>query len=340
MSHEPLPPYVQYLQQPSSYSHPVESVQLLQTHISFVLVAGDFVYKWKKPVNFGFLDFSTLEKRKYYCEQELMLNRRLCPDLYVDVVTLNRAGGQYGLNGSGDVVEYGVKMARMPEERMMGRVIAAGQLNFGHLDSIIEVLVPFYQRAEGTGAIGEFGRAASVAINVLENFDQTEPFVDQGAISRAQFLRIGDYARAFLRQEQLFEGRRAAGKIRDCHGDLYSANICLTDPVRIFDCIEFNERFRYSDVAADVAFLAMDLDFHGLEEFSRYFIDRFVTVSADSGLMGMLDFYKCYRAMVRGKINLFTASDPAVDASVAVQCKESAARYFNLAERYAAGATK
>ncbi len=340
MSHDPLPTYVQYLQQPGSYPHPVESVQLLQTHISFVLVAGDFVYKWKKPVNFGFLDFSTLEKRKHYCEQELMLNRRLCPDLYVDVVTVNRVGGQYGLNGSGDVVEYGVKMARMPEERMMGRVIAAGQLNSGHLDSIIEVLVPFYQQAEGTGAIGEFGRAASVAVNVLENFDQTEPFVDQGAISRAQFFRIGEYSRAFLGREQLFEGRRAAGKIRDCHGDLYSANICLTEPVRIFDCIEFNERFRYSDVAADVAFLAMDLDFHGLEELSRYFIDRFVAVSADSGLMGMLDFYKCYRAMVRGKINLFTAGDPAVDASVAGQCKESAARYFKLAEKYAAGAMK
>jgi aminoglycoside phosphotransferase family enzyme len=340
MSQENLPAYIQYLMVNSSYPHPADKVQLLQTHISFVLLAGDFVYKWKKPVNFGFLDFSTLEKRRYYCEQELKLNRRLCPDLYLDVVTVNRAGEQYVLGGSGEVVEYGVKMARMPQERMMGRMIGAGQLNTGHLDEIIEVLVPFYQQAEGTEAISEFGRAAAVGVNVLENFDQTEPFVDQGAISRAQFVRIGDYARAFLQQEQLFEGRRTAGKIRDCHGDLYSANICLTDPVRIFDCIEFNERFRYSDVAADVAFLAMDLDFHGLEEFSRYFIDRFVEVSADSGLMEMLDFYKCYRAMVRGKINLFTAADPAVNGAVADSCREQAAHYFKLAEKYGAGAGK
>lgn len=335
MSEEILPAYIQYLQQSSSYPHTVEGIQLLQTHISFVLLAGDFVYKWKKPVNFGFLDFSTLAKRKYYCEQELVLNRRLCPDLYLDVVTVNREGSQYSLNGSGEVVEYGVKMARMPEDRMMAQVIAAGQLDRGQIDRIIAVLVPFYQRVEGTQAIAEFGRAASVAVNVLENFDQTASFVDQGALSRAQFHQIGDYARAFLQDEQRFERRRAAGKIRDCHGDLYSANICLASPVYIFDCIEFNERFRYSDVAADVAFLAMDLDFHGLDDLSAYFIERFIKESADPGLMEMLDFYKCYRAMVRGKINLFTASDPAVDESVVARCKEHAARYFVLARKYA-----
>lgn len=338
MSEEILPTHIQYLLQNSRYPHPVDGVQLLQTHISFVLLAGDFVYKWKKPVNFGFLDFSTLEKRKYYCEQELILNRRLCPDLYLDVVTMNRDGNDYCLNGRGEVIEYGVKMARMPDDRMMTHVIRGGNLARLQIDRIIDVLVPFYLRADGAETIGEFGRAASVAINVLENFAQTEAFVDQGALSRAQFLQIGDYARAFLKDEQRFERRRAAGKIRDCHGDLYSANICLDDPVHIFDCIEFNERFRYSDVAADVAFLAMDLDYHGLEELSAYFIDRFVQESADPTLIEMLDFYKCYRAMVRGKIGLFTASDPAVDPSLAARCTEDAARYFILAQKYAARA--
>lgn len=335
MSQENLPAYIQYLTKGSSYPHPAPDVRLLQTHISFVLLAGDYVYKWKKPVNFGFLDFSTLEKRRYYCEQELRLNRRLCPDVYLGVVTINRQGEGFALGGSGEVVEYGVKMARMPQERMMGQVIAAGGLQSEHLDAIVQVLVPFYQQAEGTQTIAEFGRAAAVGVNVLENFDQTEPFVDQGALGRAQFLRIADYSRAFLRQEQLFEKRRAVGKIRDCHGDLYSANICLTEPVRIFDCIEFNQRFRYSDVAADVAFLAMDLDFHGLTELSGYFVDRFVEASADAGLLEMLGFYKCYRAVVRGKINLFTAADPAVSAAVAGSCREQAARYFLLADHYA-----
>ena len=335
MSEEILPPHIHYLQQNSSYPHPVEVVQLVQTHISFVLLAGDFVYKWKKPVNFGFLDFSTLEKRKQYCEQELVLNRRLCPDLYLGVVTLNREGNRYSLNGRGEVVEYGVKMVRMPEDRMMANVIRAGKLDRGQIDRIIAVLVPFYRRADGSETISEFGRAASVAVNVLENFAQTEAFVDKGALSRAQFLEIGDYARAFLKDEQRFERRRAAGKIRDCHGDLYSANICLDEPVHVFDCIEFNERFRYSDVAADVAFLAMDLDFHGLEELSAYFIDRFIEESSDSTLVELLDFYKCYRAMVRGKIGLLTAGDPAVDPGVAKRCTDEAARYFVLARKYA-----
>ncbi len=335
MSEENLPAHIQFLQQHSSYAHPVDIVQLLQTHISFVLLAGEFVYKWKKSVNFGFLDFSTLEKRKYYCEQELLLNRRLCPDLYLEVVTINYDGQQYSLNGKGEIIEYGVKMVRMPADLMMSQIIRTGKLNRDQIDRIIDVLVPFYRQADGSATIAEFGRAAAVAVNVLENFAQTESFVDKGALSRAQFLRIGDYARAFLQDEQRFERRRAAGKIRDCHGDLYSANICLDTPVHVFDCIEFNERFRYSDVAADVAFLAMDLDFHGMGELAAYFIDRFVQESDDPTLPEMLDFYKCYRAMVRGKIGLFTASDPAVEPVVAARCTEEAARYFVLARKYA-----
>lgn len=337
MSNETLPAAVAFLLKPESYSHPVEDVQLVQTHISFVFLAGEYVYKWKKPVNFGFLDFSTLEKRKFYCEQELALNRRLCPDLYLDVVTINDDGGQYSLNGLGAVTEYGVRMARMPEERMMVKVIADGGLSTAEIDRIVDVLVPFYRQADGSEAINAFGRVEAVAVNVLENFSQTEAFVGQGALSREQFDRIGAYARAFLQDEMRFERRRTTGRIRDCHGDLYSANICLTDPVRIFDCIEFNERFRYSDVAADVAFLAMDLDFHGLPELSSYFIERFIRESEDTGLMEMLDFYKCYRAMVRGKINLFTAGDPAVAPAVAEQCQKHAARYFELAYAYTEG---
>lgn len=257
MSDVKLPSYIQYLQQESSYPHPAADVSLLQTHISFVLLAGEYVYKWKKPVDFGFLNFSTLEKRKYYCEQELQLNRRLCPDLYEELVSINSDGDSFCLGGSGDVVEYGIRMKRMPEERMMGRVVAAGGLTRDHLDAIIEQLVPFYQEAAGDAAIQEFGLASSVAVNVLENFEQTENFVDQGAINRKQFDTIVNYSKEFLSHEERFQARIDAGKIRDCHGDMHSANICLADPVYIFDCIEFNERFRYTDVAADVAFLAI-----------------------------------------------------------------------------------
>lgn len=338
MSSAVLPDFVQFLQEKESYPHAVDEVALVQTHISFVLLAGDFVYKWKKPVDFGFLNFSSLEKRKYYCEQELELNRRLCPDLYEELVTINVEGDSFCLNGSGPVVEYGIRMSRMPEEKMMGKMMAAGALTQAHIDSIVEQLVPFYEKAAGDSAIQQFGKAEAVAVNILENFEQTEGFIGQGALSREQFERIVDYSKAFLADEERFQARIDAGKIRDCHGDMHSANICLTTPVAIFDCIEFNERFRYTDVAADVAFLAMDLDYHGKQEMSAYFIDQFVAKSGDNGLLEMLDFYKCYRSYVRGKIALFTASDPAVDEATKTACIEQAGRFFDLAEQYATGA--
>jgi len=336
MSHANLPPFVQALLKPTSYPHPVVEVQLVQTHISLVLLAGDFVYKFKKPVNFGFLDFSDLDKRHSCCEQELLLNRRLCPEIYLELVTVTRqADGAFILGGDGEVVEYGVKMARMPEERMMPHLITRGELGTAHIEALVEVLCDFYRRADAGPEIAAFGSAEAVAVNVLENFEQTQGFVGQGALTAAQFERISTYARGVLSNGDLFAQRKAGGYIRDCHGDLYSANICLAEKVYIFDCIEFNQRFRYCDVASDVAFLAMDLDFHGLEALSASFISQFVQRSNDAGLMGVLDFYKCYRAYVRGKIGLFTAADPAVDPSVREACLTQSARYFSLADRYA-----
>ena len=334
MHQENLPLYVQHLLKPGSYPHAVEGARLIQTHISFVVIAGEYVYKWKKPVNFGFLDFSTLEKRKFYCERELVLNRRLCPEVYLDRVTINAADGRLSLNGLGEVVEYGIKMARMPEDRMMTRVIEAGELTKDHIDAIITTLIPFYRTAEAGVAIREFGRSGAVSLNVLENFDQTEGFVGKGILSRSAFGRIKGYAQKVLADSERFDRRVEADRIRDCHGDLYSANICLGQKVFIFDCIEFNERFRYSDVAADIAFLAMDLDFHGLTDLSSYFISRFIAASGDDSLLEMLNFYKCYRAYVRGKIGLFTAGDPAVDHETAEKCLAMAGRYFQLAEKY------
>jgi aminoglycoside phosphotransferase family enzyme len=334
MEHHNLPDFIAALLDPQMYPHPATDIRLVQTHISFVFIAGDFVYKLKKPVNFGFLDFSTLEKRQHCCAEELRLNRRLCPEIYLDLITLTKEGSGFALNGSGEVIEYGVKMARMPEEGMMGNLIRAGKLGRAQVDALVDTLIPFYQRAEQSVEIDGFGRAEKVAISILENFDQTQGVIGQGALSREQFDRISNWSRAFLAQEERFNRRITGGYIRDGHGDLYSANICLADKVYIFDCIEFNQRFRYCDVASDVAFLAMDLDFHGLHELSEYCIDRFSQLSGDSSLREMLNFYKCYRAYVRAKINLFTAADPAVDESVQAACTAAAAKYFALADSY------
>lgn len=333
-----LPDFITGLLRPEAYPHPAPEVKLVQTHISYVLLAGDYVYKIKKPVNFGFLDFTSLAKRQHFCGREVELNRRLCPELYLGVVAITRAGDKFSLDTPGEAVEYAVKMTRMDETRMMGRIIEAGQLTEATLDRIVEILVPFYEKAAGGPELAEFGTPDAVAVNVLENFQQTEGFVGCGSLSPGQFQRIGAYAQAFLERGELFGARLKAGRIRDCHGDLYSANICLSEPIQIFDCIEFNERFRYCDVASDVAFLAMDLDYHGLEELSRYFMARFVEKSGDRGLTSMLDFYKCYRAYVRGKIGLFTAHAPEVDATTKAASLAQAGRYFQLAERYAGAA--
>jgi len=331
-----LPPFLRCLLRPEAYPHPVSQVTHIQTHISHVLLAGEFAYKIKKPVDFGFLDFTTLEKRRYFCEQELLLNRRLCPDIYLGLVSINEADNAFSLDGPGSPVEYAVKMARMPEERMMARVMAQGGMNQAIVDRIVAILVPFYEKAATGEAISRFGSAEAVGVNVLENFAQTRDFIGCPALSRTQHERLSSHAHAFLARKELFAGRIAAGRIRDCHGDLYSANICLADSIHIYDCIEFNERFRYCDVASDVAFLAMDLDYHGLADLSAYFIDAFSLASGDETLWTMLNFYKCYRACVRGKINLFTAHAPEVDPGARESCLAMAGRYFALAEKYAA----
>ena len=340
MEHQQLEPYVRFLLQPDAYSPPPAEVKLVQTHISYVFIAGDHVYKFKKPVDFGFLDFTTLDKRHHFCDQELILNRRLCPSLYLGLVGVTKSGDVFQLQdidqeSSAEIVEYGVKMDRMPEDRMMTNIIRDALLTPAMIDSICDVLVPFYEKADGSAQIMEFGHPQAVSVNILENFTQTEQFLGSGSLNRAQFEKIKHFSEQFLSKDALFAQRISQGRIRDCHGDLYSANICLADRVYIFDCIEFNQRFRYCDVASDIAFLAMDLDFHGLNSLADHFVNRFAEASQDESLMEMLDFYKCYRAYVRGKINLFTAHAPEVDTVTRDNCLDQAGKYFILAEQYA-----
>jgi aminoglycoside phosphotransferase family enzyme len=332
-----LPSYIEFLQHSEAYPHDAGEIILLQTHISNVLLAGAYVYKIKKPVDFGFLDFTSLAKRKFFCEEELRLNRRLCPDIYLEVVSIKSSEGVFYLGGDmGKTVEYAVKMRRLPEERMMPRLLSSGGLTLEMLDQIVETLVPFYQGAATGPEIIGFGSRDSVGENFRENFRQTEDFVDCPALSRGQYETIKTYVEGFLAAgEELFRERQETGRIHDCHGDLHSANICLADRVYIFDCIEFNRRLRYGDVAGDVAFLAMDLDFHGLPEMSICFIDRFVERSGDGTLYGVLNYYKCYRAYVRGKIGLLTAHAPEISEPKRRRALEEAGRYFNLAEGYA-----
>jgi len=334
MEKSSLPPYISQLLKPESYPHRVDSITLTQTHISYLIFAGDFVYKWKKPVNFGFLDFSTLARRRFFCEEEVRLNRRMCGKMYRGVVRVTVENNRYVLDGPGEGVEFGVKMRRLPQELMMDRVIADGNLTRSHLKKIVDKLVAFYAGTETMSVASGYGSVAAVSKTIHDNFTETSPFIGGPALSEERFYNIRQYAELFLAQPGVFQKRMTTGRVRDCHGDLHSANICLTDDVAIFDCIEFNSSLRRTDIAADVAFLAMDLDFHGLGELSSFFIDRFIGSSGDEGIDELLNFYKCYRAYVRGKIGLLTSADCGVGSEVAAAALKVAAKYFQLAEEY------
>lgn len=326
---------VDALMKPEAYDEVVQKVELLQTHISFVFLAGDYVYKIKKPVDFGFLDFTTLEKRKYFCERELELNRRLTEDMYLEVVPIYQLDDQIKIKGEGEIIEYAVKMRRIPDDTMMSGLFEQNQVDKDLIDKLAKIIVGFHANAETGELINKYGSLETVKFNWDENFDQTRSFIGR-TITSQQFELIYKSIQTFMKENQsFFNSRIEKGRIRDCHGDLHSGNIFVADKIYIFDCIEFNERFRYSDVAADVAFLAMDLDFKNHRDLSTYFIDQYVRYSQDNDLFTLIPFYKCYRAYVRGKVIGFQLDDPNVDVAEKDQAAQEAKIYFEIAAEYA-----
>ena len=329
-----LPPLVQALLDPQIYPHHPQKVELVQTQMSFLFLTGDYVYKVKKPVDLGYLDYTTLEKRKFFCHQEVKLNRRLCPQIYLEVVPIVRQGEKFLLGRQGEAMEYAVKMHQLPLDRMMNVLLQKNQVSKEMVGKVAEELALFHQQAEVGEKINEFGSLRAILINTEENFIQTEKYIGI-SISSEQYHHIKAYTDAFTQTNApLFEKRVKEGRIRDCHGDLHTAHICFAKGVYIYDCIEFNDRFRYCDVASEVAFLAMDLDYHHHPHLSKSFIDGYVAMSSDQELLKLLDFYKCYRAYVRGKVESFKLDDPHISEEEKAKALEDAKRYFQLAEGY------
>jgi hypothetical protein len=313
----------------------VGRIDLIQTHISYVFLAGDFVYKLKKPVDLGFLDFTTLEKRRHFCQEEVRLNRRLCADTYLGVVPIVEVKGRVAVDAAGPVVDYAVKMKRLPEERMMGRLLEEGAVTFDMVRALARRLAEFHASAETGPDIDVFGGLETIGGNWRENFEQTEPYVGRTITSR-RFQETRAYVEGFLEQERdLLESRVREGRVRDCHGDLRAEAVCFSDGICIFDCIEFNQRFRYSDVASDLGFLAMDLDYRGRSAMSDELVGLYLGMSGDSTLPLVLDFYKCYRAYVRGKVEGFLLDAPEVAAAQKAAAQARARAFFRLAHRYA-----
>ena len=336
MDNAQLPAMVSDLLLPDRYDPAPERVELVQTHASWVFLAGDFVYKVKKPVDFGFLNFSTLAKRRFYCREELRLNRRLGGDYYLRVEEVVWRDGAFYFGGKGRVADYAVVMRRLPERFLMKRLLAEDKLSVDHLNDLAALLCDFYRQAP-VYTDGRFGTRKKVEFDVEENFTQTECFVGE-TIEKRDFENIRDFSRDFLkRKHKLFVRRVREGAIREGHGDLHMEHVCLPpEGPLVFDCIEFNQRFRRLDVVNDLAFLAMDL-----EENNRFDLASSFLESCRRDLDGLFEpamvfFYKCYRAYVRGKVLSFLSGDMNLDIEARERAGERAARYFRLASIYAA----
>lgn len=323
---------------PASLPDKTGKVSLVQTHISMVFVADQFVYKVKKPVDFGFLDFTTLEKRKYYCHQEVKLNQRLARDVYIGVLPVVYDGKHHRIGeGKGKIVEYAVKMKKIPDEMLMKSVFSRGELGAGHLREIARLLARFHLGAEQSTEIDKYGEPEAFKINTDENFQQTEKYID-ATINGEDFRLLRQWTEKFYSQnEALFYERIRAGKIRDCHGDLHMEHVCLTERVSIIDCIEFNDRFRYTDTVADIAFLLMDLEFHGGKPYADQLWKLYGEQTGDADIDVLLTFYKVYRAYVRGKVNSFQINDEHMGPEKRQEAAQSATRYFQLARSYLEG---
>ncbi|MBA7507552.1 hypothetical protein ES706_06271 [subsurface metagenome] len=329
---------IEDLLKPEVYPHKPQKIELIQTQMSLIFLTGDYVYKVKKPVNLGYLDYTTLEKRRFFCHQELELNRRLCPDVYLAVVPITESyqlsAVSYQFEGEGKVIEYAVKMKQLPQERMMDVLLPRGKVTKEMIAKVAEKLARFHQKAETNSKIAAFGKLDTIRRNCAENFLQTEKYIGV-SIPPVRYDLIKSYTANFInRNGSLFDKRVSKGKIRDCHGDLHAAHICFTDDICIYDCIEFNDRFRYSDVASEVAFLAMDLDRYQRADLSRHFVNSYVELGHDADLLSLLNFYKCYRAYVRGKVESFKLDDPYIAEKEKAKVLAVAQRYFELAESY------
>ena len=273
---------LRFLSQPSSYPHPVGTVERRETHVSHVFLAGSFAYKLKKPVKFPFLNASTLSRRKRFCRLELSLNRRLAPQTYLGIVPITESKGALQLGGgTGKVIEWVVKMRRLPEGRMLDRLVAARRVGRRNIEAVADRLIPFFRRAARSRIIDRYGTPAAVAELVLGNLRECQLFVGRLFSEEQRRFLESAYRQYLTLHEPLLARRVRECRIVDGHGDLRCENICLTDPVSIFDCVEFQPAFRCGDMANDFSFLVMDVEFRGRHDLAKALVERYRRTERD-----------------------------------------------------------
>jgi aminoglycoside phosphotransferase family enzyme/predicted kinase len=324
------------LRRSDCYPHAPAHVEVVQTHISVVCLAGDRVYKLKKPVRLPFLDFSTAERRRHFCAEELRLNRRLCPDVYLDVVPLCR--GTTGLNfrGDGATIDHAVLMKRLPAERMLDRLLAQDAVSPTEVERLAVFIAAFHARAERGAAVRRAGAPAGLITRLRANLADTEAQagdVFDPALHRA-LAAVTE--RDITRLRPILERRAREDRIVDGHGDLHARNVCLTDPPAPYDCIEFSAAFRCGDVATETAFLTMDLRYRGHAALARTYVDAYVGASGDVELPTLLPPLERYRALVRAKVAAVAAGEAELEPADREAARSSAQRHARLAAALAA----
>jgi aminoglycoside phosphotransferase family enzyme/predicted kinase len=325
------------LRDPRRYPHPVERVTLLETHISWVLLTGRYAYKLKKPVSLGFLDFSTLEARKAACEEELRLNRRTAPDLYLEVVPVTGTETEPRLGGKERAIDYAVKMQEFPQDALLDRVAARGALTPELMDDLAAEVAAFHAQVARAGPGSEFGSPADVIGQARQNFDQVRA-LGPDPESTAALQRLATWTeREFAHRERVFAARRDEGFVRECHGDLHLRNLLLLDGRIVpFDCIEFNAHLRWIDVMSEVAFVVMDLADHGFAAHAGRFLDGYLEETGDYAGLACLRFYLVYRAMVRAKVACMRTHQLPAGAPERAPAEREFRDYLRLAERFVA----
>jgi uncharacterized protein len=319
---------------PEFYPHPVSEINRHDTHISVVFLTGKWAYKLKKPLNLGFLDFREIDDRRKYCDLEVLLNRRLSRGIYQQTVKIveNKQKG-FSLEGDGKVVEYAVKMKQLPDKARLANMLIENSISHSDLKRLGRKLAFFYKKGVRNHQIDDFGRRDMIIFNSEENFRQLSPYVGE-LFDQERWKFICEVNRSFLyHNHALFERRLEKGKIKDGHGDLRTDHIYFFDGIQIIDCIEFNDRFRYGDAAIDLAFLHMDMEQLGFPENSQVVLKAYMDCAEDPDIYAIIDFYSCYRAVVRLKVACLRYSELETKAQQNV-VKEEIRALLNQAYRY------
>jgi uncharacterized protein len=331
-----LPELIQQMLNPEFYPHPVITpIQQIQTHASVVLLTGEFAYKLKKPVKFSFLDYSTLENRQHFCQEELRLNRRGAKELYLEVVSISKQDDLYQLGSDGEIVDYAVKMVQFPQSTLLSNMFEAGTITTNDIEEMGRVVAKFHTQAQTNRYISSYGSIERIKQSIDDNYLQTEKYIDL-VQTQQQFTETKAYTDRFLLEHpQLFCDRLVGGFIRECHGDLHLRNICRWhNQTLLFDCIEFNEPFRFVDTMYDVAFVVMDLEARGRQDLANRFLNTYVEQTGDWAGLQVLPLYLSRQAYVRAKVTSFLLDDPGISLAERAAAVVTATAYYRQAWEY------